>query len=138
MVFEIQSMRTYQEFYQSVKLPNFAPPAWVFGLAWSIIYPLITIAFIYLCILVIKNKAPKSFLWLFIINLIANFLFTPIQLWPTALWPASIDILIILATLAVLEYKIRRYSTLIFWLLVPYLLWGAFATILQLTIAATN
>lgn len=131
-------MQTYAEFYESVHLPSFAPPAWVFGVAWGIIYPLITIAFVWLCILVIRKQAPRSLLWLLIANLIANFLFTPIQLGITALWPASIDILIILATLAALEYKVWKYSKLIFWLLVPYLLWGVFATVLQLTITATN
>ncbi len=131
-------MRTYADFYQSVQLPIFAPPAWLFGIAWGIIYPLITVAFVYLCVLVIRKQAPRSLLWLLIANLIANFIFTPIQLGLTPLWPASVDILIILITLAVFELHIWKHSKTIFWLLVPYLLWASFATILQLTIATTN
>jgi len=131
-------MQTYQEFYQAIEKPFFAPPEWLFGLAWGIIYPLTTVAFIYLCVLVIRNKAPKSLLWVLIANLIANLLFTPIQLGLAALWPASLDILVVLGTLAVFEWKIRRYSKIIFFLLLPYLLWGAFATVLQLTITFIN
>lgn len=131
-------MKTYPEFYSSIAKPFFAPPAWLFGWAWGIIYPLITIAFVYLCILVIRDKAPKKLLWVLIINLIANLLFTPVQLGFHAFWPASVDILIILGTLAYFEWNIWRYSKTIFFLLLPYLLWGAYATVLQLWIMAIN
>ncbi len=131
-------MQTYAEFYSSVQLPWFAPPAWVFGLAWGIIYPLMAVAGVYLVYLTLKKRLPAYLVVLFALNLAANLLFTPIQLGLTALWPASVDIVIILVTLAALEYKVWRHSKLIFWLLVPYLAWGTFATILQLTISATN
>ncbi len=131
-------MQTYQEFYQSISKPFFAPPGWAFGLAWGIIYPLIAIAFVYLVYLVLKKKAPGGLLWVFAINLAANFLFTPVQLGLKALWPASLDILVVLGTLLFLEYKVIRYSKLVFYLLLPYILWGAFATILQLLITFMN
>ena len=131
-------MQTYAEFYQSVQLPPFAPPSWAFGLAWGIIYPLIGIAGVYLLYLTVKKRVPAYLIVLFALNLAANLLFTPIQLGLKPLWPASLDILIILGTLIALEITLWRYSRLIFWLLVPYLLWGAFATLLQLTITFTN
>lgn len=131
-------MRTYQEFYSNIQKPFFAPPEWLFGLAWGIIYPLIAIAGLRLIYLVYKKQAPKNLLAVFGLNLAANFLFTPIQLGLQPLWPASIDILVILATLAFLEYKIWRYSKLVFILLLPYLLWGGFATALQLAITFLN
>lgn len=131
-------MRTYQDFYQNIDLPSFAPPSWLFGVAWGIIYPLIIVAGLYLVYLAFKKRAPLSLVILFALNIAANLLFTPIQLGLTALWPASIDILVVLGTLAVFEYKVWRVSKLIFWLLVPYLLWGAFATVLQLTITVIN
>lgn len=131
-------MRTYQEFYSSIQKPFFSPPDWVFGVAWGIIYPLIGIALVYLIYLVWKGKVPKILLGIFLANLAANLLFTPIQLGLKPLWPASIVILIILGTLAFFEYKIWQYSKLIFTLLLPYLLWGAFATVLQLSITFLN
>lgn len=131
-------MRTYQEFYFSIQKPFFAPPDWVFGVAWGIIYPLIAIAGFYLIYLVYKKQVPKNLLAVFVLNMAANLLFTPIQLGLQPLWPASIDILVILATLTFLEYKIWRYSKLVFILLLPYLLWSAFATALQLAITVLN
>ncbi|MBP9817029.1 MAG: tryptophan-rich sensory protein [Candidatus Pacebacteria bacterium] len=131
-------MKTYPEFYQSIDKPFFAPPEWMFGLAWGIIYPLIAIAFVYLAYLTWKKKVPVSLIAVFAVNLIANFLFTPIQLGLDALWPASVDILIVLGTLLYLEIRLFRYSKILFVLLLPYLLWGAFATVLQLTITFIN
>lgn len=131
-------MRTYQEFYQNIQLPAFAPEPWVFGFAWGIIYPLIAVAGVIVLYLTVKKKIPVYFVLLFALNIVANLLFTPLQLGFTAYWPASIDILFIVATLFIFELRIFKYQKVIFWLLMPYLLWGVFATVLQLTIAAMN
>lgn len=131
-------MQTYQEFYLNIQKPFFAPLAWVFGFAWGIIYPLIAIAFVYFLYLLWKRKAPGNLLWIFLVNLAANFLFTPIQLGLKSFWPASLDIILIVGTLAFFEFRIWKYSKFIFILLSPYLLWGIFAAILQLTIAFLN
>ena len=131
-------MRTYQEFYSDIAKPFFAPPPWVFGAAWGIIYPLIALALAYTLYLYLRKGLPRYFLWLFGVNLVANVLFTPIQLGLTAFWPASLDILVILGTLAIIEYRMWARSKVVFFLLVPYLLWGAFATVLQFTISYLN
>lgn len=131
-------MRTYADFYQTIDLPSFAPPSWVFGLAWGIIYPLIVIAGVYLLYAVVKKRLPVQLLIVFVVNIIANLLFTPLQLGLNSLWPASIDILVILGTLVWLQYHCWSRARIVFWLLLPYLLWGAFATVLQLTITLTN
>ncbi len=131
-------MRTYPEFYQTIDKPFFAPPEWVFGIAWGGIYPLIAIALFYLAYLTFKRRVPRALILVFLVNLAANFLFTPLQLGLESLWPATIDILLILGTLLYLEYRVFRYSKLVFVLLLPYLLWGAFATVLQVTITLTN
>jgi len=117
----------YQSYYQSIIKPFFAPPEWVFGLAWGIIYPLMIVALIYLIYLVFKNQLPKSFLYVYIVNIIANLLFTPLQLSVGSTFLATLDILIVLGTLVYLEYKFYKHSKIIFLLLLPYLFWGAFA-----------
>lgn len=129
---------TYETFYSSIILPSWAPPPWVFGVAWGIIYPLFIAASIYLAYLVAKKRAPAVLFWVLLANWTANLAFTPVQLRLEALWPASLVILVVLGTLGYVQWHVRRYSMLIFWLLVPYLAWGTFATALQLTITATN
>jgi len=128
----------YGTYYQSITKPFFAPQEWVFGLAWGIIYPLIVIAFAYLVFLILKKRVPVWLLWLFAVNILANLAFTPIQLGLGNTLLATLDILIVLSTLAFFEYKIYRYSRAIFALLLPYLLWGSFATVLQITIIVIN
>src|SRR3989344_3174467 len=125
-------MRTYPEFYSSIAKPFFAPPDWVFGVAWGIIYPLFAAALIYTFILAYRGRVPWRLFGILATNLIANLLFTPVQLGLSAFWPASVVILIILGTLAYFERHIWRYSKIIFWLLTPYLAWGAYAAVLQL------
>ncbi|MFC1801903.1 TspO/MBR family protein [Patescibacteria group bacterium] len=131
-------MQDYSLYYQSIEKPFFSPPEWVFGFAWGLIYPLIAIAFVYLLFLLYKEKVKLGLVMLFITNLIANFAFTPIQLDLQSTLLATLDIYIVLATLLVFQYKIYKTSKLIFILLIPYALWGTFATVLQTTIFFMN
>jgi tryptophan-rich sensory protein len=125
-------------YYASIAKPFFAPPPWVFGLAWGIIYPLIAVAFIYLLYLFFTKRVPSFLVWLFVLNGVANLAFTPLQLGLQSPFLATLDIYLILITLIIFQYKIISYSKTIFILLVPYLLWGAFATILQSVIVFIN
>jgi benzodiazapine receptor len=131
-------MEHYQQFYLALDKPSFAPPDWAFGVAWGIIYPLIAIAFIYLIYLLRKKQAPESLMWLFLVNMIGNFAFTPILFRAQNISLATLDIYFILITLALLEWRTWKHSKLLFFLLLPYLLWVAFATVLQTSVLFLN
>lgn len=131
-------MLEYATYYAMIDKPFFAPPAWVFGVAWGIIYPLIALALLYLLWRVIRKEAPWSLVWIFALNLIFNILFTPLQLgYPEAIW-ATLDIFAILGTLVVLMWRMYPHTQFGVALLVPYLLWGTYAAILQVTIYILN
>ena len=110
----------------------------MFGLAWGTIYPLIAIAGAILIYKTYRREIPRSLLYISFLNLLANVAFTPIQLGIGMQLYATLDILLILGTLAYFEWRIFKYSKLIFVLLLPYLVWGAFATVLQLSITYLN
>ena len=131
-------MNNYSEYYQALIKPSFAPPEWVFGLAWGIIYPLMAIAFVYIAYLIHKGVLSKKVMWVYIINIIFNLLFTPIQFGLQNNVLSMIDILIVVGTLFYLQTILCKKSKLAFILLLPYLLWGTFATILQVTITYLN
>lgn len=131
-------MRSYAEFYRSIRLPAWAPPEWLFSAAWSVIYPLFIVATALTVRRAIRGRAPWSMVWLLAANWTANLLFTPIQLGLEPLWPASLDIIVVLGTLIAFQWKAWRRFRTAFWLILPYLAWGLFATVLQLTIAVTN
>lgn len=129
--------QTYTSYKELIK-PNFAPPAYLFGPVWTVLYILIAISFGYVAYKFYKKEISFAAFLPFILNLIFNFAFTYIQFGLKNLPLASIDILLTLATLIwamKVIYKKYKWVTLIN---IPYLLWVSFATILQLTITYLN
>lgn len=136
--FSGESVVEYRTWYASLVKPFFAPPPEVFGIAWSIIYPLIALALVWTLYLVATKRAPMWFVLLLLLNIFLNFTFTPVVIATDGNLLISIVILLVLGTLAWFERYAWRYSKVVFWLLVPYLLWGTFATVLQGTITFLN
>ncbi len=128
---------TYTWYSQLIK-PFFAPPAWIFGPVWSVLYVLITISFGYVFYLYFKGRIPFIVLLPFIFNLIFNFAFTPLQFGLQNNFLAAIDIVLVLGTLIWSVYGILPYASWVTYINIPYLLWVSFATILQLTITWLN
>jgi tryptophan-rich sensory protein len=74
----------------------------------------------------------------FALNLLFNFAFTPLQFGLKSNVLATIDILLILATLIWAMRSIYPYAPWVTYAQIPYLLWVTFATLLQLTITYLN
>ena len=124
--------------YESQVVPFFAPPAWIFGLAWGIIYPLIGLALAWALVTWVKGKLPHRYIAVFAVNLVANFAFSPLQFGLKSNVLAAIDIAVVLVTLIYLVYVGWGRARGISYLLVPYLAWVAYATALQLSITYLN
>lgn len=130
-------MDTYS-WYQSLVKPEWAPPAWLFGPVWTVLYAIIAVSFGAVFYKTVKREFPSAVAVPFLLNLIFNFAFTPIQFGLRNNLLASIDILLVLITLIwamALAYRHIRWVALIN---IPYLLWVCFATVLQLTITYLN
>lgn len=74
----------------------------------------------------------------FVLNLIFNFAFTPLQFGLKNNLLAAIDILLVLGTLIWAMVAIYPHARWIAYIQIPYLLWVSFATVLQLTITYLN
>ena len=74
----------------------------------------------------------------FVLNLIFNFAFTPLQFGLKNNLLAAIDILFVLGTLIWAMAAIYPHARWITYIQIPYLLWVSFATVLQLTITYLN
>ena len=127
--------------YQSLTKPFWSPPAWVFGPVWTVLYIIIAISFS----AVFYKAFTKQISWLvalpFVLNLIFNFAFTPIQFGLKNNLLASLDIVLVLVTLVWALYAVWQTSPSLRWVVyvnIPYLLWVTFATCLQLTITYLN
>jgi tryptophan-rich sensory protein len=124
--------------YQSLIKPSWAPPAYLFGPVWSFLYLLIFISFGKVVLMFFQKKIPFLVLLPFILNLIFNLLFTPIQFGLKNNFLAAIDILLVLITLIWLMITIFPYQKWIAYIQIPYLLWVLFATVLQFTVTYLN
>ncbi len=130
-------MQTYRE-YAHLKKPSWSPPAWVFGPVWTVLYVIIAVSFGWTFVLAFQENIPAMIAVPFVLNLIFNFAFTPLQFGLKNNWLASIDILLVLGTLIWAMYAIFPYEPIIMYAQIPYLLWVSFATCLQLIITYLN
>ena len=128
---------SYNWYSQLIK-PLWSPPAWLFGPVWSVLYLLIAVSFGRVFILGFERKISLWVVFPFILNLIFNAAFTTLQFKLKNNLYASIDILLILATLVWALVAIYPHTKWIALINIPYVLWVAFATVLQLTITFLN
>lgn len=133
-------MTAYNWYSQLIK-PTWAPPSWLFGPVWTILYAIIAVSFG----TVFYKAFTKQISWIvalpFALNLFFNFIFTPIQFGLKNNLLASLDILLVLGTLVWALYTLWHASPDLRWVVyanIPYLLWVSFATVLQLTITYLN
>ncbi|MCX6728208.1 MAG: tryptophan-rich sensory protein [Candidatus Saccharibacteria bacterium] len=130
-----------KNWYLRLLKPSWAPPEWLFGPVWSILYVIIFFSFAR----IFYGVYTKEVAWLialpFLLNLIFNFSYTPIQFGLRNNLLASIDIILILTTLIWALFSTWQALPGLHWVVyanIPYLLWVIFATILQINITYLN
>lgn len=127
-----------QLYYDVLIKPSFSPPAWIFGPVWTVLYIIISITFIRVFYLAAKRVIPAYITIPFILNLIVNLAYTPLQFGLQNNYLAALDVLAVLFTLVWAISAIWPYSRKLALWQIPYLVWVAFATVLQLTITWFN
>lgn len=105
---------------------------------WQILYPIILLSFGFVFVQAFRGKVSWLAALPFVINLIANLVFTPIQFGLRDLKLAALDITIVWATILWCMFAIWKYSKWISLAQVPYLIWVSIATVLQITITVWN
>jgi benzodiazapine receptor len=124
--------------YAQLVKPFFAPPAAVFGPVWTVLYIIIVISFGFVLVQYLKRRLPFSVLLPFILNLVFNAAYTPIQFGLRNNALAAVDILLVLGSLVWALAIIWRRARWVAYANIPYLLWVSFATVLQLSITWLN
>jgi tryptophan-rich sensory protein len=133
-------MNTYNWYSQLIK-PTWAPPSWVFGPVWTMLYVIIAVTFGTVFYKAFTGKLAWIVALPFALNLVFNFAFTPIQFGLKNNILSSVDILLVVGTLIWALISLWYASPELRWVVyanIPYLLWGMFATGLQLTITFLN
>lgn len=131
-------MNQQMTWYAELVKPAWAPPSWLFGPVWSVLYLIIFATFGYVFYLAYKGSIPPLVALPFALNLLFNFAFTPLQFGLQSNLLAAIDIVLVLGTLGWALWVIYPYHPFITYANLPYLLWVCFATTLQFTITYLN
>jgi len=124
-------------FYTGLDRPAWAPPSWLFGPVWSALYLMVGVA----AWLVWRERGLRGARWpltLFVIQLLANALWT----WIFFAWRqgalAFAEIILLLVLILATTISFWRVRPLAGALLIPYLLWVAFAAALTLSLWQRN
>jgi benzodiazapine receptor len=117
--------------YQTLTRPSFSPPNWLFGPVWITLYLLMGIAIA----LVRQRKnmkgAVQSATTLFVVHLAANAVWSPIFFGAKNIPLAFINIGFIWVSLILLIFRFYAIEKKSAYLLLPYLAWISFATVLN-------
>lgn len=129
--------------------PDLTPPNYLFPIAWTTIFILATIAALmvwnkpqfeerYLVIFKRKTRDFNLIIGFFIVNAILNALWSLLFFTFHLIFPALVEMIFLEATTLILILLIWRHSKIASLLLLPYLLWVAFATYLTYLIYILN
>ena len=130
-------MNETQQYFELIK-PFWAPPAYLFGPVWTILYAIIFISFGFVFYKIFKKEISHIVALPFVLNLFFNFIFTPIQFGLRNNFLASIDIIFVLVTLIWAIIVIYPRVKWVAYANIPYFLWVSFATVLQITVTYLN
>ncbi|MCC5913306.1 MAG: tryptophan-rich sensory protein [Balneolaceae bacterium] len=125
------------DWYQSLNKPDWNPPAWLFGPVWSTLYTMMGIA----AWLVWRRSGFRyagSALYVFLGHLVLNGLWSQLFFGMQEVGWAFAEIILLLISIIATTWFFFRHNKAAGWLMVPYILWVGFATVLNGTIWVMN
>ena len=122
------------DYYARLEKPGWAPPAWLFGPVWTVLYAMIALA----GWLVWRRVGPGPALWAWTAQLVLNAVWTPIFFGAGRYGLAFVDIVALWLLIGVTVALFRRASRPATLLMLPYWAWVTFAGALNLAIWRMN
>ena len=124
-------------FYAGLQRPGWAPPGWLFGPAWTVLYGMMAVS-----VWLIWRRGgwggARGALTVFVLQLGLNGLWSWLFFaWHMGAW-AFADIVALWLALVATIVTFARHSRGAAWLLVPYLLWVSFAAALNYAVWQLN
>ncbi|MEZ0577450.1 TspO/MBR family protein [Nocardioides sp. MH1] len=121
--------------YASLDLPPYAPPSWLFGPVWSVLYVMIAVAgWLYWR----RVRDVDAGLVAYAVQLVLNAVWTPLFFGADKSALALVDIVLLAIGVAVTIGLFAPRSRPAAWLLLPYLTWVLYAGALNAGILALN
>ncbi len=120
--------------YLSLERPPWAPPQWLFGPAWTVLYVMIALS----GWLAWSAGGLTPALGVYAVQLVLNTAWTPLFFGAGRYGLAFAEIVVLWLAIVLNIVMFRRISRPAAWLLVPYLLWVTYAASLNLAIWQLN
>jgi translocator protein len=116
--------------YDALIKPAIQPPGWAFGAAWSILYVMLGLA-LAMVLNARGNRYRGYAIALFAVSFVANLAWSPLFFAAHQVFAAFFLILFMLAFAIATTIAFDRVRKAAAWLMLPYLLWLSFASILN-------
>lgn len=133
--FTIASIPTW---YSTLNKPSFSPPNWIFGPVWTTLYLMMGISAYLIWDKGLINRKVRVALIYFIVQLAFNFLWSIIFFGLHSPLLALFDIFLLWFAILITMLKFYKISKSASYLLLPYLFWVSFATLLNFSIVLLN
>ncbi len=123
--------------YATLKRPRIAPPNWVFGPVWSLLYALMAVA-AWRVWMAAPSTGRTWALLLFVGQLALNLAWSWIYFRRHALGAALVEVAVLWVAIGGTIFAFGRVAPIAAWLMAPYLAWVTFATVLNAAICRLN
>ena len=114
--------------YQSLEMPPLSPPGFLFPIVWTALYIMMGLALF----LMIRLGDNRRYLWLFIIQLALNFVWTPLFFRYDMMLLAFADLVVLWVCVMLLILMSWDYDRRSSYLMIPYIVWLSFAAYLNI------
>lgn len=118
--------------YGNMEKPPLSPPAWVFSVAWTILYLMMGLASYFVLVSEASQKIKNTSFLLYGIQLVMNFFWSIIFFRWEMYLGAFIWLILMWILVIICAIRFYRSSKVAGYLLIPYVMWLTFAAYLNL------
>lgn len=129
---------SFSDFFETYKAPPLLPPGWLFPVVWVILYALMGWSAYLISISKAEPDRIKASMTVYWVQLAFNFSWSIVFFRLEWLWGGAaviIALLLLIAVMILLFVRVEKKAALIN---IPYLIWVAFATYLNIATALIN
>lgn len=125
------------DWYINLAKPSYQPPSWLFSPVWMLLYILMGISFYYVWKKPLSRERNVAVM-VFLVQLLLNFFWSILFFSLHSPSLALINIVLMWLAILLTILSFSRLSKTAAWLLVPYIMWVSFATVLNWDIWRMN
>lgn len=138
LIGSIFTMPAIPTWYESLAKPSFTPPSWLFAPAWVTLYILMGVAAFLIWRKGLDIRNVKTALIIFLVQLVLNALWSAIFFGAKSLIGGAVVIVLLWIAILFTILRFFKISAAAGGLLIPYILWVSFASVLNISILALN